>query len=115
MARRERQTCSQRPVRSEQRRQTAQGALALRVAPLLFASPALLVSRRPLRVSSSSRLGETKNRQQRGMVAHFNRLLTETLFRGQSLRKPRSELRHWLRFQRHGSTIEANRFFVERF
>src|SRR6266567_8994081 len=82
MARRERQTCSQRPVRSEQRRQTAQGALALRVAPLLFASPALLVSRRPLRVSSSSRLGETKNRQQRGMVAHFNRLLTERYFAG---------------------------------
>ncbi len=34
MARRERRGCPQRPVRSEQRSQTAQGALALRVAPL---------------------------------------------------------------------------------
>ena len=31
MARRERRACPQRPVRSEQRSQTAQGALALRV------------------------------------------------------------------------------------
>src|SRR6266487_1938674 len=34
MARRERRACPQRPVRSEQRSQTAQTALALRVAPL---------------------------------------------------------------------------------
>jgi hypothetical protein len=34
MARRERRACPQRPVRSEQRRQTAQSVLALRVAPL---------------------------------------------------------------------------------
>ena len=34
MARRERRACPQRPVRSEQRSHTAQGALALRVVPL---------------------------------------------------------------------------------
>ena len=34
MARRERRTCPQRPARSEQRSQTAQSALALRVAPI---------------------------------------------------------------------------------
>ena len=34
MARRERRACPQRPVRSKQRRQTAQSVLALRVAPL---------------------------------------------------------------------------------
>ena len=34
MARRERRTCSRLPVTSEQRRQTDQGALALRVEPL---------------------------------------------------------------------------------
>jgi hypothetical protein len=34
MARRKRRACPQRPVRSEQRSQTAQNALALRVAPV---------------------------------------------------------------------------------
>ena len=60
MARRERRACPQRPVESEQRRQTAQDALALRVAPLCSPSPALLVSYRPLRYASSSALERRK-------------------------------------------------------
>jgi len=77
MARRERGACRERPVTSEQRRQTAYSLLALRVAPLFRLSGRCSSVIPQLRdgYAPSSRLGEAKNRQQRGMTKFFNRLL----------------------------------------
>ena len=120
MARRERRACPKRPVRSEQRCQTAQGALALRVAPLFRLSG---VARRLQTASGMrplSRLGETENRQQRGMAEYFNRLLgacdrrgglrgngASRLSRGPVRRYPRSSARYESQLFGSCATIET--------
>src|SRR5438034_11607513 len=54
--------------------QTVQSTRVLRVAPLSPLRGCLSVTDH-FRYALSSRLGETKNRQQRGMAEHLNRLL----------------------------------------
>jgi hypothetical protein len=54
--------------------QTVQSTRALRVAPL-FRLSGVVCRLETSRYAPSSRLGETKNRQQRGMAEHLNRLL----------------------------------------
>jgi hypothetical protein len=80
MAKREQRACPQQPVRSEQRRQTAQSVLAVRVAPLFSPLQRCASVTDRLRYAPSSRLGETKNRQQRGMAEYFIRLLARVRF-----------------------------------
>ena len=94
MARRERRAYPQRSVRSEQRRQAAQSACALRVAPLL-----VLACVAPQSQTAEEEegyrggwwvgeqagmllrrlLGQNQNRQQRDPCQYFNRLLAVTM------------------------------------
>jgi hypothetical protein len=75
MARRERRGCPQRPVRSEQRSQTAQDALALRVAPLLRLSG---VARR-LQTAAGVRTPRALERRKIGSNAAWLGILTDSL------------------------------------
>ncbi len=72
MARRERRACLQRPVRSEQRSQTAQTALALWVAPIFRLSG---VARR-LQTAAGMRTPRALERRKIGSNAAWLRILT---------------------------------------
>ena len=80
MARRERRAYPLRSVRSEQHRQTPQGALALR-GRAIFSCAALLVSHRPSGYAPLLTPCTTKNRKQRDMSQFFNSLLGHDRFR----------------------------------
>src|SRR5687768_7940822 len=75
MARRERRAYPQRSVRSEQRRQAAQSASALRVAPLLVLARVAPQSQTTAGMLLRRLLGPNQNRQQRDPCQYFNRLL----------------------------------------
>ena len=68
-------TCKERATPPD-----TQSVLALRVAPLFSPLQRCSSVTDRLRYASSSRLGETKNRQQRGMAEYFIRLLPRVRF-----------------------------------
>jgi hypothetical protein len=91
MARRERRAYPQWSVRSEQRRQTAQIAFALRVAPLLILARVAPQSQTAAGMLLRRALAKIKIDQQRGPPGYFNSLLCVSASRPSLFRSKRAQ------------------------